>query len=588
MLGAPNDVERTRTPPTAGARLRRLGLQILAGAAVVLATETGLRAFDVLDPCERADPYLGFAGTPPLYRRETTPGGSPIYRTAPNKRAIYRDVTFEAVKPERGLRVFCLGGSSVRSDALDAASTFPGYLERGLRILYPDRPVEVVNAGGGGTGSFQYREVAREVRHYDADLIVVYPEAGERKYLPPSVESGLIEMDRAAPARAPARRVLTQWRVYTAIRDGFRAVCPEPVKPAAKLSAFSLAAVYTASGEFAPQAFARIFEFKRNRIPPLVEGAISEELIARAHADFVDNLTSIGVEARNKRIPVVFVDTVRNLKADFYLRFHVDPRDVKPGRLADWRRAYESGLECERRRDFGGAVDAFKDVRNTYVRDRDEILAYHLGTCLEALGRMEEARAEYERAYVRRALRERLKEAAARSGALLVDPYPALVRISPNGIPDSTLFTDAFHPMPRTNAAIAGAILEHIYESNLPSGQKPPRDRLTMALTDVDVAARGSKLDPTKELQSAVYCGNFERAVAIGREKDLSKMLFVEKMYYGYAQTKLGDFDGARRTWLALKAEILQGGKSRAEFPPLRTDADVVRHVFDNDLFSEF
>ena len=349
------------------------------------------------------DPYLGFAGTAPLFTLESQQNGAPVWRTAPNKRTDathvgpYRDETFAAEKPKGGIRIFCLGGSSVRSDSLPREGTFPGLLKAGIEALRPGTPVEVVNAGGGGTGTYQYREVARQARALGADLIVVYPEAGNATISRP-IRRELAERDAKNPWRAAARRELARSRLYVGVRDLLEAMRPA-ASAAARSSAFSLAALDVASREFTPNSFARIFDFKKDRIPPIMEPTVPPERIEGAHRRFVENLVKLADDARAAGVPVLLVDTVRNLKADFYLRCHVEPRELKAGAEAEWRAHYTAALEHRRAKEWEAALAEFRAARNCYIDDRDEILGFYMGQCLEALGRADEARAEYERAF---------------------------------------------------------------------------------------------------------------------------------------------------------------------------------------------
>lgn len=575
--------DATHIPAAGRPRVRRLALQILAGAALFLAFESAARGLGWLDPTEGRDPYLGFAGTNPLYRPERQQNGEILWRTSPNKRAAYRTESFSAAS--EGVRIFCLGGSSVRSDALPREGTFPGLLEAGLRAAVPGTNVEVVNAGGGGTGSFHYREVAREVRGLGADLIVVYPEAGERNYLPPNPEGELAARDEEHPWRASARRQFARSRLYALVRDGLDALRPAPDAGARRSSAFSQAALDVVSREFSPATFSRIFDFKKDRVPPVMPAAVPRDRIEAAHRRFVANLVEIAREAREAGVPVLFVDTVRNLKADFYLRFHVEPRELRPGSEEAWRRAYEEALAHRRAKRYAEAIEAFRAARACYADDRDEILGFHLGECLEALGRPEEARAEYERAFLRHPLKRKLAEAAERAGAPLVDPYPALVAASPAGIPGTTMFTDAFHPQVKTNEVIAGEILRAM-SRGAARGVALDGPALARGLAAIADAGSRVEIDPSRRLQLLVYRGDFAEAVALARKRPLRELTYVELMYLGYAQGKLGMGDAARQTLQALREQVL--GSGAASPRRIESDADVVRQVFDGDLFSEF
>jgi hypothetical protein len=554
-------------------------------AAFVFTFEAGARELDWHDPAERPDPYLGFAGTGPLFHLERQQNGLELYVTSPNKRAKYRLNGFAKEKAKGGIRVFCLGGSSVKSDSLPPEGTFPGLLKIGIEAMRPGVAVEVVNAGGGGTGTFQYREVEREVRRLGADLIVVYPEAGERNYMPPLPEGEMAERDANNPLRADARRALAQSRLYAAVRDAMESLRPAAAQ-AAKSSAFALAAIDVASREYSPSAFSRIFDFKKDRIPPIMPPMVPRERIEAAHARFVENLVTLAGEAREAGVPVLLVDTVRNLKADFYLRCHVEPGELRPGSDGEWRRHYAAALERRRAKKWDEALAEFAAARNCYVEDRDEILGFYMGQCHEAMGRFEEARAEYERAFLKHPLKIKIREAAAAAKAPLADPYPELVAASPRGIPDSSMFTDAFHPQARTNAAIARAILGAIVGNRMIPGLEAGGEALARGREAIDAVAGRTEVFADKQLQLAVYAEDYRRAVEIARRRPLKDLHWLELMYLGYAEGKLGMGADMRQTYLVLREQMVGEMPGRAR--RLDNDADVVRYVFDGDLFSDF
>ncbi|MBL8695739.1 MAG: hypothetical protein JNJ88_16725 [Planctomycetes bacterium] len=613
-------------PPSTSRRLARLGLQTLAAGVLWGGLELGLRGVGeiarwgeesfflaqqssanskpekpltkpawvrllgpTLDPTLRPDPYLGFAGTSPLYRRTLEKSGREVYTTSPNKQASYRTETFLAKKPAGGVRIFCLGGSSVRSDAFDEKGTFPWFLQRALAsMLEGSRSVEVVNAGGGGTGSYQYAEVAREVLAYEPDLIVVYPEAGERRFLTPP-EGELAERDSTAPWRADLRRQLAPTRLYTVMRELLQSVRSQG-GGSGPSQAFALAAVDIASRPFSPTSFTRILEFKKDAVPPILNAKVPPEKITLAHQRFAENISAIVERARTAGVPVLLVDSVRNLTADFYRRFHIETDEFvqAPGTLQRWKTAYERGLEARRSGRFEEAIDEFTKARSCYRVDRDEILALYMGQCYESLGRYEQARREYERHYLARPFRERLRDAAQRSGAPLIEPYPALVRAARNGIPDATMFTDSFHPHVAANRVLAEEILRGIGEHRMIPAVEIRKAQLDGLRDRMKEWSKGIEVNKRRRVQIAVYAGEFEEAVKLAKDTPLEKLTYVELMYLGWAQTKLGRLDDARKTYEALRSSVLPGGAAPGAAHALETPAQIVANVFDGDLFSEF
>lgn len=603
-----NPVPATGEPPVPRTnRVRGLVLSILVGVSFFVVFEWGARAAGramgkpaatdspwwrlldfTRDPGERNDPYLGFAGTSNLYTPAVTDGRE-VLKTAPNKASTYRSVEFAALKEPGTLRIFCLGGSSVKSDGMHANGTFPTLLETGLRAALPGRKIEVINAGGGGTGSFQYREVAREVRHYGADLIVVYPEAGERRYLPPAAEGELATRDSDSPIRASARRFFVNSRLYIGIRDLIEMMRPSRAEAAANVT-FSYTAIDAAIRPFSDETFTRVFDYKKDRVPAVMAPVLAYGEITKAHGRFVDNLSAIVDEARAVSVPVLLVDTVRNYTTEFYLRSYVEPRDVDPARAAEWRKHYETGIALKRQGRFEQAMTELLKVREFYKRDRDELLACYLGQCLENLQRYEKAREEYERSFLKHPLKLKLQQVARDTGAPLADPYPQLCKEAPNGIPDESMFMDAFHPMPSTNAVIANTILDEILVKNIiPKLAAPGAEIRAAARRAVREQASRIELFPERRIQTHIYRKQYAEALELAATLQPYQQNFLTLMYVGYAQAKVGDREGARNTWRKLKVAVLgPQGNATIPVPALKSDVDIVKYLFDGDLFSEF
>lgn len=85
-----------------------------------------------------------------------------------------RSGTFVAAPPPGSRRVFVVGGSSVFGANHLEEDAFPAVLERRLRALHPDRPLEVINAGMGGATSDQVLGFTADLVGYEPDLVVFY------------------------------------------------------------------------------------------------------------------------------------------------------------------------------------------------------------------------------------------------------------------------------------------------------------------------------------------------------------------------------------------------------------------------------
>lgn len=561
--------------------LRRTAVAVL----FVLAFEALARTGGWLDRTERPDPYQGFPGTSPLYRVERGDDGVELLRRSPNK-PNYNQASFAAEKPAGEFRVFCIGGSSVRSvDFIEPDATFPGMLEVYLRARLPGQTVRVVNSGGGGTGSVQNLEVVREVLEYQPDLLIVYPEGGEKNLIPPSPQGVMAKKDDAAPLRPWARSLLARLRLYHGIRELYQRVQPAR-REASAPSAFSQFVLAAIARPFAPDTFTRFLEFKKDRVPPLMPHAIAPDEIQHAHARFQRNLAEMARLARERGVAILFVLPVRNVKASFYLRFHVDPAEIQPGRLDEWREHYAAGVEAKRQGRYPMAVERLSAARACYVDDQDEILAFYLGECFEQLGRFEEARAEYEKPLLRHPMRGLIRAVAEREGVTVIDPLPALAALAPHGIAGYEWFTDAFHPMPATNHVIAKSVLDDAARAAGAASVAP--ERIAQAESFLDALEQRHQASRANQMLRAIESGDCERAIRIAEALPETKLVneaVIEALYYGWALTRKGDLAKARVFYAKLRAAH---SANVGLVPPLDTDEQIVTSAFGGDLFSWF
>jgi hypothetical protein len=563
---------------------------VCVGLVCLLAFEAGARQAGVLDPTLRRDPYQGFPGTSRLYRPETGPDGAAVLATAPNKLGRYREQRFPAPKPAGEYRVFCVGGSSVHSDAFLAPDgSFPRMLELRLAGLLDGRTPRVVNSGGGGTGSIQNLEVVREVLGYQPDLVVIYPDGGEKNYVPPSPQGLMAEADDRHPVRTAARRCLARLRSYRAARMAWLALLPPSPPDRGVISAFSSLALFALSRPFDPENFARPFEMKTRGVPVLMPHPIPGDVIDRAHARYTAKLGEMVERCREAGVPVLLVQPVRNLKASFYLRFHIAPSEILSGRLAEWRTRYERGLGQIAQGRLEEAVETLRSVRALYVDDRDEVLAFQLGRCLERLGRPAQALAEYERPYLDHPVRGLIARVAAGHGVPLVDPYPAVVAASAGGIPGFGEFTDGFHPMPVTNRVIAESIVAAIVDLGLAGPLRNPAAPANAAATErLDRLVERLPAPLHTRMTAALSAGQPAAAVDAARSVPREQLLdtqLVESVLLGWALVRAGRIEEAR----TLHAELrLRYGRAAVDLPPLETDADMVRNAFAGDPFAWF
>ncbi|MBM3984226.1 MAG: hypothetical protein FJ296_00815 [Planctomycetes bacterium] len=560
---------------------------LLSCVALVAAFEVGARALGWFDPTVLPDPYQGFPGTPPLYRPEPQPDGGLRYVRSPNKDK-YRVESFPFDKGADEFRVFCIGSSSTNSDAfIDPDGSYPHFLELYLRHLLPGRTPVVVNAGGGGSSSVQHLEVLREVLDYQPDLVVLAPEAGDKNLIPPSPQGVKTQRDDANPISTWLRSRLTHSRLYLAARELLAEAQPSSARPRNAPSVFSAFFLYTLSQPFSQQTFSRLLEFKSDRVPVLMPFVIPREEVDYAHRRFSERLQQMVDLARDRGVPLVFVGPQRNLKASFYLRFHIDPDEIRDGRVDEWRALYERGLEAKRAGRLQEAVDLLRQVRGLYLLDRDEILAFYLGECLERLGRPAEAFEEYIKPYRENPSLQIIRDAARGNGVPCADPFPRVCAASRDGIPGYAEFTDSVHPMPGTNRIVALSVLDAMRETGAwPELLDETSPRFTAADRAVSAAVERCLAPAHNRMLRAILEGRTAEAVELGRSMPEDELyLGYNALYYGWALTLSGDDQAARAVYVNLRRRLLRRG---SEIPALDTDEDLIRVAFGGDVFAWF
>lgn len=162
-------------------RLKRWVFHLLAVVIVLsplVLIEAAFRLCVTPPPPIVEDPYVSFSGSRPLFQLNTE---GTHWETAPDRLVYFYPQSFAARKAEQGLRVFCLGGSTVQGRPYGVETSFSTWLQLNLQAALPDRDIEVVNAGGVSYASYRLVPILREVLQYQPDLIVLY--TGHNEFL---------------------------------------------------------------------------------------------------------------------------------------------------------------------------------------------------------------------------------------------------------------------------------------------------------------------------------------------------------------------------------------------------------------------
>lgn len=411
-------------------------LALALGVIFVGLLEGSLALFGVR-PLADADPFVGFAGSQPLFVPDPAEGGT--YRLNPGKAVAFNPQTFAMPKPKGTFRIVAFGGSTTYGHPYIGRTAFPAWLAQLLKTADPGRTYEAINAGGISYASYRVRRLVEELADYEPDLFVVY--SGHNEFLEKRTFDAIIN---ERPALRRLRFALHRSRLYTAV---YRSVGALKKNGAGKtILGDSLEVTLEQVG--GPNLYHRDEVFRR--------GVIEE---------FRLNIRAITRFARQRRIPLVLCTVSSNLSG--VSPFKSEHRlGLSPAQSAEWGTLFA---------DAGAAFSAGEHAlalslleRAAAIDDRVAMLHFARGQILQSLNKGDEAREAFIRAKEEdiiplRALEEFnaiVREIAREELVPLADVEARFRQFSPAGITGPPLFVDHVHPAIEGQQSIALNILE--------------------------------------------------------------------------------------------------------------------------------
>lgn len=398
--------------------------------------ELGLAVVGVAPAIEREDPFLGFEGSAPLFVRSTSDRG--VFETAPAKRRYFNAQRFASPKPAGTTRIFCLGGSSVHGHPYDHATSFCGWLAELLPVADPSRQWEVINAGGISYASYRVARVMEELATHEPDLFIVYTahnEFLEERTVPDATRSGGVVV--ALESR------LMHTRTYSLLARSLRGAAEGP--PRETLPAEVATRLDGATGL---DAFTR-----------------DDALRERVQDHYRANLRRMAAIARDADAKLMLATPASNLAG--MSPFKSEPSVALSPYDAE---RFERAVAVARDAAQAGRIDAaLAACRGAALIDgRRADLHYRCAGLMRRQGEPEAAKAAYLRAIEEdvcplRALpgmRDDVLAVARDADAAVVDFGELAERLSPDGIPDASLFLDHVHPGIELHRAFALAIVK--------------------------------------------------------------------------------------------------------------------------------
>ena len=274
------------------------------------------------------DLFIPLKGTVHQYKMVNPVVGKRFFFTQSTVPTPNNDV-FLAQKPENGLRIFVLGGSTTAGYPYSPNIMFSRVLHFLLKKAYPDRYVEVVNTAMAAINSYSLVDFLDEIFREQPDAILIY--AGHNEYYGALGVASYESLGRN-PAIIYAYLKLKKWRTFLLVRDGV-----------VKLK----------------QLFARIVGGGQKVDPSatLMERIVAEQQIPyhsklyyQGLQQFERNISVILKQCKRRKVPVIISEVVSNVRdLEPFIAVKTDsfpPADVvfrqaqRAASQGDWTRAY--------------------------------------------------------------------------------------------------------------------------------------------------------------------------------------------------------------------------------------------------------
>jgi tetratricopeptide (TPR) repeat protein len=390
------------------------------------------------------DPYINISPFSMFSRLELN--DEAYYRITHRYGYAKRKTTFPIRKPANGLRIIALGGSACAGWPHNEPETFERYLEQALAPAFPDRKIEVINAGAHGFASYRLRRIFDEILPLDPDAVILY--SGNNEFL----EDREYRLVGRRVVDALSRNLRSvQW-----LRE--RLSGPRMELPGEKLQ--------DARTFFWKKAKGEALELRKNPAK-----------FADVKAHYAASIEYMVGEAGKRGVPVLLFTVPVNLRDWLPTASH---SRLEGEAQREWQRFYHLG----QRGLLQGDTDAGIQWMRRAIELEPEHAASHfwLGRLLEKEGQTGPALESYKRARdldynpfrahgdFNLTLR---RIASERDHALLVDLEREFERASRRGIPGFDLFLDYVHPTKRGNLVIAEAAFRTLVQDGvLPAGPR--------------------------------------------------------------------------------------------------------------------
>jgi tetratricopeptide (TPR) repeat protein len=421
-------------------RLSLLKRLIFSGVAILLSfglIELILLLLGVKPESFMPDPYVGFESTSRLFVESGT-----HLETSPQRLQLFNQQSFARDKQNNVFRIFSMGGSTTFGRPYRDQTSFNGWMRAFLKVMVPDKEIEVINAGGVSYASYRVAKLMEELSEYQPDLFVVY--TGHNEFLEDRIYHKLPQIPNSLkPLTRFARRLRSATLLKRAVNPWIRS--GQEDKSVSKLLKGDVDAILDHTK--GPDTYKRDkdgqekvlkhFEFNLHRM--------------------VDIATSVGAK-------VVFVNPSSNLRDVTPFKSSFDSSLSKEEQQT-WQSHYDRARDAFERRDPVVTFAALEEAEK--IDPMPALLHFSKGRALEATGKFDKAKESYMKAKDEdvcplRALSpvsEIIRQVGTEYNIPIVDFIKIQETHSPNGIPGASVFLDHVHPTIESHRLLALEII---------------------------------------------------------------------------------------------------------------------------------
>lgn len=539
---------------------------------VIILMEIILRFINYGDPNERYDPFNGFEGTNPVFRKMEQPDGTWQYSPSPNKRVA--DQSFPIERLDKTYRIFTFGGSTTRGVPWGSSGSFSFWLEEDLRLLYPDINFEVINTGISGYGSSRVLEVMKEMVHYEPDLFIVY--TGQNEFRDGYFHRSKIT--RGALKAKIYKGLFSSRAVYFIYHRSL--LLKDKILGKSSKSYAEREIEHILSTPFSEETFK---SFDYYRIPDLyseqysssgiyaeskskVKGVLRKVIEWRnlreedIYSKFGSNIRKMIELANDHNIKIIFLLKVQNpMVVNLISPAKAETTSISAQDVSEWKYLYAKALRAVKEDKCEVAIRVFNEILEDYSDIRNDLIYLYLGKCYEGLGMYDEARQEYEKRFSEKhnELNRILRSILIEERIPLIEVYKLFVDRAINGIIGyRNYFIDNAHMTLEGYSLIGDALSDLIHQRGfIPSKyQIPPTttiDRLNQGNQRMNILDQFITAHTNTSLGwSAFNQGKLNEALEYGKS---AVMIDANKtqahLLLGYVYSKLNRISEAEAEW---------------------------------------